>query len=166
MSRRPKSPTPLKIQIDGASRGNPGPSGVGVVLTDGMTGKETHLSLFLGIATNNVAETCALLIGLQEAVKRGHRRVSVLTDSELLQRQLTGAYRIKDKQLQLFHVLVRHLIEGLDRFEIQHVPRRENKTADRLANRAVTQELRKRAPGLRKSMPQTPAAEQATFWSD
>ena len=137
------SPKPaLKIQIDGASRGNPGPSGAGVVLSDSRGKKLKELSVYLGESTNNVAETCALILGLQEALRLGGRKVSVLTDSELLQRQVTGLYRVKDERLRLLHALIYPLKESFERFEIRHVPREENRAADRLANKAVTQGLR------------------------
>jgi ribonuclease HI len=138
------SPKPalLKIQIDGASRGNPGPAGAGVVLSDSRGKKLKEMAVYLGESTNNVAETCALILGLQEALRLGSRRVSVLTDSQLLQRQVTGLYRVKDERLRLLHALIRPLAESFDRFEIRHVPREENRAADRLANQAVTQGLR------------------------
>ncbi len=68
----------------------------------------------------------------------------VSTDSELLARQVDGTYRVKDKRLQWLHVLIRHLIQGFDRFEIRHIPRTENRAADRLANRAVNESLKQR----------------------
>lgn len=132
----------LKIQIDGASRGNPGPAGAGVVLSDSRGKKLKELSVYLGESTNNVAETCALILGLQEALRLGSLKVLVLTDSELLARQVTGEYRVKDKQLQWLHALIRNLAEAFDQFKIQHIPREENRAADRLANKAVTEGLR------------------------
>lgn len=145
-----KSP-PLKIQIDGAARGNPGPAGVGVVLSEGSR-RIKEVSLYLGETTNNVAESCALIVALQEALKLGYKRAAVFTDSELLARQVTGDYRVKNPQLQWLHALIRQLVEGLVDFQIQHVPREKNKQADRLANRAVTEGLKrlgtpKRRPG-------------------
>ena len=131
----------LKIQIDGASRGNPGPAGAGVVLSDSRGKKIKELAVYLGESTNNVAETCALILGLQEALRLGGRKVSVLTDSELLARQVTGEYRVKDKQLQWLHALIRNLAEAFE-FKIQPVPREQNREADRLANRAVNEGLK------------------------
>ena len=137
------SPKPaLKIQIDGAARGNPGPAGVGVVLSDSRGKKLKELAVYLGESTNNVAETCALILGLQEALRLGSRRVLVLTDSELLARQVTGAYRVKDERLRLLHALIRPLKESFEHFEIRHLPREENRAADRLANKAVTEGLK------------------------
>ena len=142
MSRPAKSP--FKVQIDGAARGNPGPAGVGIVISNEAGKRLKELAIYLGEATNNVAETCALILSLQEVSRLGAKRVAVLTDSELLARQVTGVYRVRDTQLQWLHVLIQNLIAGLDRFEIQHVPREKNRAADRLANRAVLEGLRKR----------------------
>ena len=141
--KSPPTSTSVKIQIDGASRGNPGPAGVGVAVSTKAGKRLKELALYLGEATNNVAETCALIIGLQEVLRLGGKQVTVLTDSELLARQVTGDYRVRDLQLQWLHALIHHLISGLDRFEIQHVPRERNRVADRLANRAVAEGLRK-----------------------
>ena len=101
------------------------------------------MAVYLGEATNNVAETCALILALQAALQMGRARVLVRTDSELLARQVSGEYRIKDKSLQWLHALIRNLQEGFDSFEIRHVPREENRKADRLANRAVLEGVRK-----------------------
>lgn len=113
-----------------------------MVLSDSRGKQVKELAVYLGETTNNVAESCALILALQEALHLGGRRVSVFTDSQLLARQVTGEYRVKDKQLQWLHALIRHLIASFDRFEIQHLPREENRAADRLANRAVNEGLK------------------------
>jgi len=113
-----------------------------VLISDPKGKKIKELAVYLGETTNNVAETCALILGLQEALRAGGRKVSVFTDSELLARQVTGVYRVKDRQLQSLHALIRHLAEMFDRFDIQHFPREQNREADRLANLAVTEGLR------------------------
>lgn len=155
----------LRIQIDGAARGNPGPAGIGVVISDGAGRRVKEISAYLGEATNNVAESCALIIALQEALRLSAGQVAVSTDSELLARQVTGAYRVKDRRLQWLHVLIRNLAEGFKRFEIQHVPREQNRQADRLAARAVTEALRRR-PALKRKPASAPAvsSQQPTFW--
>ena len=135
-------PHSLNIQIDGAARGNPGPAGAGVLLCDPRGKKLKELSVYLGEATNNVAETCALVLALQEALRFGGREVKVLSDSELLVRQVNGRYKVREKHLQWMHALIRHLLGAFEKFEIRHVPRGENKLADRLANRAVDQGLK------------------------
>lgn len=132
----------LQIHIDGAARGNPGPAGVGIVLEEGAGHRAQEKAIYLGTATNNVAETCALILALQSALRMKAAQVEVFTDSELLARQVTGRYRVKDTHLQWLHVLIRNLIEGFDSFQIQHVPREKNRAADRLANRAVTEGLK------------------------
>lgn len=130
--------------IDGASRGNPGPAGVGVVFFEappdgaGRGSGVRRFAKYVGETTNNVAEYLALIYALQEALRRGCTDVTVKTDSELLARQLSGAYRVRDGQLQILHGLARHLVGGFKRCAIQHVPRAQNAEADRLAARAVT----------------------------
>ncbi len=119
---------------------------MGAVLSDPKGRHLKELAVYLGEATNNVAESCALILALQEALCLGSRQVKVFTDSELLARQVTGIYRVKDRQLQWLHALIRHLTSAFDRFEIQHVPREQNRLADRLANRAVTQGLQRLPP--------------------
>lgn len=147
---RRASKSPLKIQIDGAARGNPGPAGVGVVLTEGRR-RLKEISLYLGPTTNNVAESCALIVALQEAVRLGFQRVQVLTDSQLLARQVTGDYRVKNPQLQWLHALIGQLLGGLREFQIQHVPREQNRQADRLANRAVDDGVRREGKPRRRA---------------
>lgn len=156
----------LKIYIDGAARGNPGPAGVGVVLS-GVSGSDRRtLSRYLGRATNNVAESCALILALQQALQLGKSGVTVFSDSELLTRQVTGAYRVRNERLQWLHVLIQHLIQGFERFEIQHIPRRENRQADRLANQAITEALRKQPVSKRKakSVQKESTPHQPTFF--
>lgn len=117
-----------------------------------------EVGLYLGEATNNVAEAIALVVALQEALALGVRRLAVSTDSELISRQVSGEYRIKDKELQWLHALIRNLIQAFDRFEIRHVPRQKNRKADRLANRAITEYLR-RHPGKPAPKPASPAPD-------
>ena len=138
-----------EIFIDGASRGNPGPSGIGVVLKDGA-GPGRQLSRYLGETTNNVAEYLALVYALQLALKEGYGTVAVFTDSELLARQITGRYKVRDALLRLLHDLAVELARGFTRFTIQHIPRSRNTQADRLAGDAVRARppAPGRAPGL------------------
>ena len=141
-----------EIFIDGASRGNPGPSGIGVVLKDGA-GPGRQLSRYLGEATNNVAEYLALVYALQLALKEGYGTVAVFTDSELLARQITGRYKVRDAHLRLLHDLAVELAHGFARFTIQHIPRSRNTQADRLAGDAVRARppAPGRAPGIRNA---------------
>ncbi|MBI3317995.1 MAG: ribonuclease HI family protein [Candidatus Omnitrophica bacterium] len=142
----------LVIHIDGAAKVNPGPAGIGVVLSEESGRPISQIDSFLGDATNNVAESMALIVALQESLKLSRRKVKVLTDSELLSRQVTGVYRVKDQTLRWLHVLIRQLVKGFEEFEITHIPRSENRLADRLANQAVSEGLKKRERG------------QKTFW--
>ena len=156
----------LKIQIDGAARGNPGPAGIGIVLSEGVGHRVKEISLYLGEATNNVAETCALIVALQQALAMGFQQVEVFTDSELLAKQVTGDYRVKDKQLRWLHVLIRNLTGSFTKFKIQHQPREKNRQADRLANRAVDDGLKKTAAPrrTRKTSSAQTESQQPTFW--
>ena len=128
-------------------------------LTDRSGRSLKEISLYLGEATNNVAESCALIVALQAALQMGFAQVSVFTDSELLARQVDGIYRVKQRELQWLHALIRHLIGGLRAFEIRHLPREENRKADRLANRAVTDGLRRYGVPRRKSKPARVSAD-------
>ena len=132
-----KRTPPCEIYIDGACHGNPGPAGIGVVFLDGEAKPTRQLSHYLGEATNNIAEYLALVYALQEALHIGCTQVSVKTDSELLARQMSGQYKVRDPQLRLFHDLARHLVRGFRHCTIDHVPRERNTLADRLAGQAV-----------------------------
>jgi len=120
--------------IDGAARGNPGPAGAGVyVSAEGESPAEEHFEA-LGHATNNVAEYRALLLALKRAEEKGATDVSIASDSLLLVQQMMGRYRVKAPNLQpLFSDALRRA-KGFRRFAIAHVPREDNKRADRLAN--------------------------------
>ena len=133
--------------IDGASHGNPGPAGVGVVVFDSGTHPVWQLAKPIGETTNNVAEYLALIYALQEALRSGWTDLTVKSDSELLVRQMNGQYKVRDARLRIFHDLARHLKEGFARCAIEHVPRAENAAADRLA----TQGARGEEQNLRSS---------------
>jgi len=123
--------------IDGASQGNPGPAGIGVVCLDGESRPVRHFKHYLGETTNNVAEYLALIYALQEALQEGYTTVTVKTDSELLARQINGQYKVRDALLRLLHDLARHLIRGFRECRVVHIPRTQNTAADRLAAQAV-----------------------------
>ena len=131
----------LVLRTDGAARGNPGPAGAGVVLEDAKGRALRERSCFLGSRTNNQAEYEALLLGLRELLKgapgAGRTHVTAFLDSELVVRQLEGAYRVRDPELLVLHEEVRALITRLGSFRARHVPREENRRADRLANEAI-----------------------------
>jgi ribonuclease HI len=125
----------LLIFSDGASRGNPGAAGIGVVISsaNGKTVKE--LSENIGETTNNVAEYTALIRGLEEAVKLRAAEVEIHTDSELMARQITGVYKVKAQHLIPLVTRVHSLLRQFSRVSISHVVREHNRTADALARK-------------------------------
>ena len=136
MSTKPAEAT--HVYIDGASRGNPGPAGIGAVFLNANGARLAQLSRYLGETTNNVAEYLALVYALQEAQVRGWTRLAIKTDSELLARQVNGQYKVRDATLRLLHALALEMIRALDGCSIEHISRSLNTQADRLAGQAVT----------------------------
>jgi probable phosphoglycerate mutase len=129
----------LTAHIDGGARGNPGPAGYGVLITDASGQKLAELSRYLGVATNNHAEYAGLIAALEYAREHGHKALRVLSDSELLVRQMQGRYKVRSPELRALYDQVQALVRKLDRFEIEHVRREKNREADRLANLAMDQ---------------------------
>lgn len=129
--------TLVRLRIDGGSRGNPGPSAIGIVLEDAEGRVLGTVSRFLGVGTNNQAEYRALLVGLEVAYAEGARVIEVLSDSELLVRQMHGQYRVKNEGLQPLYEEARRLSRNFERISIRHIPREENTEADALVNRAL-----------------------------
>ncbi len=126
----------FKMYIDGASKGNPGPSGIGVVICrDGSTVK--NIASFIGNATNNVAEYTALIYALQEGLMLNAENIEINTDSQLLYRQLKKIYKIKSANIIGLYNQALHLISAFKEVSIKHIPREENRGADKLANKAV-----------------------------
>jgi len=127
----------LVIQIDGGARGNPGPAGAGVVIVT-EEGQLIHEgAYYLGQQTNNAAEYHALIRGLQRAARCEPQPITVISDSELLVRQVTGEYRVKNEKLQQLYQQVQMLLLRVPRWHVRHVPREENRRADELANLAM-----------------------------
>ena len=127
----------VRIYIDGATRGNPGKSGIGVVVRDEEDRTVSKISEYIGITTNNVAEYTALIYALQEALIMREKEVVIFTDSELLAKQVRGEYMVKNEDLKRLRKQVAHLIKGFEKVDIQFVKRERNKSADVLANQAV-----------------------------
>jgi ribonuclease HI len=127
----------LTINSDGASRGNPGPAGVGVSIRVDGEAEAREFYAYIGETTNNVAEYKALLLGLGEAEKLGAASVTVLADSELLVRQLNGQYKVKAEGLRPLFLEASRRLRGFPSVRVAHVRREENKDADRLANKAI-----------------------------
>ena len=127
----------LVANTDGGARGNPGPAGYGVVIKDQDGGKIAGLSEYLGHQTNNFAEYSALLAALRYAVEKGPKALKVVSDSELLVKQIRGDYKVKSPSLLELYQRARKMIGQLEWFSIQHVLRGGNQEADRLANLAM-----------------------------
>jgi ribonuclease HI len=127
----------LEIHIDGGSRGNPGDAGFGVYVTRPDGAVVAELYGFLGRATNNVAEYQALIHALEFATKRGATHVRLYSDSELVVRQMSGAYRVKHADMLPLHRKASALMRAFERATLEHVRREQNREADRLANEAL-----------------------------
>jgi ribonuclease HI len=133
----------LILYIDGASRGNPGRAGAGIWITSGEGEKISEVSRYLGHKTNNEAEYWALLLGLREAKRLRGDRIKIFTDSQLVERQIKGVYRVKDLNLKTLHGRVIQNLKAFSSCEIESVPREENEEADRLANQAIQRRIAK-----------------------
>ncbi len=137
---------PLVAWVDGGARGNPGPAGWGVLITDPEGHEVARLWGFLGEATNNVAEYHGLIAALEEADRLGASGLEVNTDSQLIERQVKGEYKVRQPHLKTLMERVRALAGRLPRFAIMHVPRARNIVADTLANRAMDERAGGREP--------------------
>jgi ribonuclease HI len=133
----PPDPGLLIVSCDGAARGNPGPAGIGVQITDEGGNVLAEIAEWIGETTNNVAEYSAALEGLRKAADLGARRVHLRSDSKLLIEQLAGRYKVKASHLRPLHAEVLGIMSGFERVRLQHVPREQNREADRLANLGV-----------------------------
>ena len=127
----------LVLHVDGGARGNPGPAAIGVVVSDPDGEQVATLGERIGETTNNVAEYRALLRGLELALAQGAREVELINDSELVAKQLTGAYRVKHPSMRELHERALAALSGFDRWSIRSVPRAENAQADALVNEAL-----------------------------
>lgn len=132
-----EGPARVTVLIDGCARGNPGHAGCGLVIKDGEGRILVKKARYIGIATNNVAEYTALIDGLREAVDLGAREVTILTDSELVARQMAGEYKVKDVKLKELFAEAQRLSRSFSSSKFLHVERKNNKDADSLANDAV-----------------------------
>ncbi len=137
----PEAPTKGKGAItaycDGGSRGNPGPAGFGVHIEDSQGKTLAQLSEFVGRKTNNFAEYSGLLAALNFALEQGYPRLKVISDSELMVKQIKGQYRVQSPELRPLYEEAKRRIGRIDSFQIQHVLREKNRHADRLANEAM-----------------------------
>jgi len=123
---------------DGASRGNPGEAGIGIIVKDEAGKQFLSLNSYIGRATNNIAEYTALLILLTRMKEIACDRLIVHSDSELIVRQLNGQYKVKNSELKKYHTQIVKLIRHLPfKVEVKHIPREQNKEADMLANSGI-----------------------------
>ena len=127
----------LTIHVDGGARGNPGPAAIGVVVSGPDGEVLDEIAERIGVATNNVAEYRALLRGLERAAALGAREVSLVNDSELVAKQLTGAYKVKHPAMKPLYLEAMSALRGFDRWSIRSVPRARNAHADALVNQAL-----------------------------
>jgi ribonuclease HI len=125
------------LYVDGGARGNPGPSGIGVVLTDTEGNELARANDYIGVATNNAAEYRALLLGLQQAHALGAREVEIVNDSQLIARQVAGDYKVRSADLRPLHERAVDALRRFERWSIRSVPREENELADTLVNEAI-----------------------------
>ena len=126
----------ITVYTDGASKGNPGESGSGVVFKDGE--KKTGHYFYNGQTTNNVAEYTALMRAVELCEKLSYKSVEVFSDSELMCNQINGKYKVNNEGLLDFHRSITGKIKGFDYFKISYIPREKNKDADKLANIAIS----------------------------
>jgi ribonuclease HI len=152
----------LIAHSDGGARGNPGPAGYGVVIQDEAGRKVAHLSEYLGHQTNNFAEYQGLIAALEYALQHGPKALKLISDSELLVRQIKGIYKVKNAALQDLHGRAKELIAQLDWFSIGHALREQNRDADRLANEAMDKGMGRvaRAPSPANVSNLNPAAKE------
>jgi ribonuclease HI len=161
----------LIAHSDGGARGNPGPAGYGVVIKDESGRTVAALSEYLGHQTNNFAEYQGLIAALEYAIEHGPKALKLISDSELLVRQIKGIYKVKNATLQELHGRAKELIAQLEWFSIGHAFREQNQDADRLANEAMDKGMGRGArvgvgdpsTSLRAGSPARPVAEQQEF---
>jgi probable phosphoglycerate mutase len=130
---------------DGGSRGNPGPAGYGAVVEDAKGKIVAELNSFLGIQTNNFAEYSGLLAVLKWAIENGAKHLTVISDSELMVKQMQGKYAVKSPVLRPLFEEARKFSRSIPKFEMRHTLRGGNKHADRLANEAMDKGMGKSA---------------------
>ncbi len=131
----------MRIYTDGASRGNPGPAGIGVLVQDEDEQPIKKVRRYLGSATNNVAEYTALIEGLEAVREFGPVDLEVFSDSELIIKQMRGEYKVRNPNLFELHQRAKGLMRHFDRIRFYSIPRELNRAADALANEAIDQEF-------------------------
>lgn len=127
----------LILNVDGASRGNPGKSSAGVIIKDESGNVIERISKYIGVATNNIAEYSALIIALEMAKEIGAEKVKIYSDSELMVKQIKGEYRVKNENLKPLHQNAIDLLKHFKTYGIIYIERENNREADKLANQAL-----------------------------
>lgn len=129
-----------KVYIDGASRGNPGKAGAGILLID--SGNDSReFKKYLGNCTNNQAEYLALITALETFSNPRDKKLHIFTDSQLLANQINGSWKVKHPDIYKLYTKAKNLIRNFNSVTIEHIPRNKNKEADRLANLAIDEYL-------------------------
>jgi len=131
----------VNLYTDGACRGNPGQGGAGAVLVDERGEIVATVRRSLGLCTNNIAEYRALILGLEEALKKRYGRLNIFLDSELLVNQIKGSYKVKNENLKILMLEVRKLLSYFDSYKVEHIDRSLNHRADKLANEAIDEAI-------------------------
>ncbi len=134
----------IVVNVDGASRGNPGESGIGVAIFDKDSNLINEAWDYLGVATNNISEYKALILGIKLSMKYNAKKILFKSDSELMVKQIKGEYKVKNAQLKLLFTEAQSLLKKQVNWKIMHVPREENKEADLLANKGVDMSTKNR----------------------
>lgn len=146
---KPAAAAAYRLNIDGASRGNPGPAAYGVLIRDANGAAVAKLKKYIGRFTNNVAEYYGLIAAMDYAQSHDLRAIRIESDSELLVKQMRGLYKVKSADLQPLYERAQKMSKGFDSFRIDHVYREQNREADALANEALDET---------EGKPATPAA--------
>jgi probable phosphoglycerate mutase len=155
---KPEKAVWINAHCDGGARGNPGPAGYGALIQDDRGAVIAELSEFLGMRTNNYAEYSGLLGCLQYALDHHHPRLRVVSDSELMVKQIQGKYKVNSPDLKPLWQEARSRIAKLEAFEISHALRHKNKDADRLANEAMDRGMN-RSPATNPGAPRPALAD-------
>ncbi len=136
----------LLFFIDGASQGNPGPSGIGVIVCNENGDILENISEYIGEGTNNTAEYTAFIYSLQEGLIRRADSVTINTDSEFLVKQLNGQYKVKDEKIKLLFNQAQRLLKGFKEVKVNHINRSKNKGADKLATASIASAIKRLKP--------------------
>src|SRR5437773_7094634 len=159
---KPAAAAAYRANIDGGSRGNPGPAAYGVVIRDARGEIVAKLKKYIGRFTNNVAEYYGLIAAMDYAQSHGVRAIRIESDSELLVKQMRGQYRVKSADLQPLFERAKKMSQAFDSFRIEHVFREQNREADALANEALDEtEGKPTKPAVPEAAPKPSPADKA-----